>query len=166
MKYFLNNKLFTNKQFGFLNGRSTSLQLLNVLDQWTKYLDEGRSVDCIYMDFQKCFDTVPHKRLIHKLKSYGINQEIILWMTDFLIGRKQRVSIQNSFSQWMLVLSGIPQGSVLGPLLFVIYINELPKTVKSTIYLFADDNKIFRSINDQRRREDTTRRSKHTTRLE
>ena len=71
MKYFLNNKLFTNKQFGFLNGRSTSLQLLNVLDKWTKYLDEGRSVDCIYMDFQKCFDTVPHKRLIHKLKSYG-----------------------------------------------------------------------------------------------
>ena len=149
MKYFLNNKLFTNKQFGFLNGRSTSLQLLNVLDKWTKYLDEGRSVDCIYMDFQKCFDTVPHKRLIHKLKSYGINKEIILWMTDFLIGRKQRVSIQNSFSQWMLVLSGIPQGSVLGPLLFVIYINELPKTVKSTIYLFADDTKIFRSINDQ-----------------
>ena len=151
MNYFLNNKLFTNKQFGFLNGRSTSLQLLNVLDQWTKYLDEGRSVDCIYMymDFQKCFDTVPHKRLIHKLMSYGIHQEIIQWMTDFRVGRKQRVSIQNSFSQWMLALSGIPQGFVLGPLLFVIYINELPKSVKSTIYLFADDTKIFRSINDQ-----------------
>ena len=101
------------------------------------------------MDFQKCFDTVPHRRLLYKLKCYGINNQIIQWITDFLVGRKQRVSVQNTFSQWLLVLSGIPQGSVLGPLLFVIYINELPKTVKSTIYLFADDTKIFRSINNQ-----------------
>ena len=100
------------------------------------------------MDFQKCFDTVPHNRLIHKLKAYGITEEILLWITDFLIGRKQRVSIPNTMSNWLTVLSGIPQGSVLGPLLFVIFVNELPKIVKSTVYLFADDTKIFRSINN------------------
>jgi hypothetical protein len=99
------------------------------------------------MDFQKCFDTVPHRRLLHKLQGYGINNQIIQWITEFLIGGKQRVSVECTFSEWMNVLSGIPQGSVLGPLLFVIYINELPKIVKSTTYLFADDTKIFRSIN-------------------
>ena len=100
------------------------------------------------MDFQKCFDTVPHNRLIHKLKAYGITEEILLWITDFLIGRKQRVSIQNTMSNWLTVLSGIPQGSVLGPLLFVIFVNELPEIAKSTVYLFADDTKIFCSINN------------------
>jgi len=82
IKYFTNNNIFY-KQFGFLSGRSTSLQLLNVLDQWTKDLDEGRSVDCIYMDFQKCFSTVPHRRLLHKLQGYGIDNQIIQWITDF-----------------------------------------------------------------------------------
>ena len=94
IKYFTDNNLFTNKQFGFLSGRSTSLRVLNVVDQWTKDLDEGRSVDCIYMDFQKCVDTVtvPRRRLLHKLQGYGMNNQIIQWIIDFLIGRKQWVS--------------------------------------------------------------------------
>jgi len=92
--------------------REHTIKYLNVLDQWTKGLDEGRSVDCIYMDFQKCFDTVPHRIVLHKLQGYGMNNQIIQWIIDFLIGRKQRV--QCTFSEWMLVFSGIPQGSVLG----------------------------------------------------
>ena len=141
--HFKRNNLFSNKQFGFLTGRSTSLQLLSVLDNWTKELDDGNSVDCIYMDFQKCFDTVPHNRLILKLGAYGISEKYINWIKSFLIGRKQRVALNNEFSNWIPVLSGNPQGSVLGPLLFVIYINELPSLVKSCIYLFADDTKLF-----------------------
>ena len=94
------------------------------------------------------FYTVLHRRLLHKLQGYGMNNQIIQWIIDFLIGRKQRVSVKCTFSEWMLLLSGIPQGSVVGPLLFVNYINELPKIVKSTIYLFPDDTKIFRSINN------------------
>ena len=148
MEYFLNNKLFSNKQFGFIKGRSTVLQLLNILDRWTKYLEEGGQIDVIYTDFEKAFDKVPHKRLISKLKSYGISPEIVRWIEGFLLHRQQRVGIRGHYSDWRKVLSGIPQGSVLGPLLFVIFINDLPGCCGegSEIYLFADDAKIMKHI--------------------
>ena len=113
----LTNKLFSNKQYGFISGRSTTLQLLKVLDIWTKSLDEGHSVDALYMDFQKAFDKVPHKRLIAKLKHYGISLDLIKWITSYLDNRRQYVSINQSSSALHPVLSGIPQGTVLGPLL-------------------------------------------------
>lgn len=96
----------------------------------------------------KAFDKVPHKRLINKLSSYGLNQEIINWISAFLHNRKQRVCVNSETSSWRDVLSGIPQGSVLGPILFVLYINCLPAaaTRGSKIYLFADDTKIYRKI--------------------
>ncbi|KAK3089529.1 hypothetical protein FSP39_004304 [Pinctada imbricata] len=81
------NQLFTKKQYGFMSGRSTALQLLSVLEKWTNALDEGNPVDCIYMDFQKAFDTVPHRRLISKLKSYGIDENLITWISSFLSNR-------------------------------------------------------------------------------
>ena len=124
------------------------LQLLTVLDRWTEILDQGGIIDVIYLDFMKAFDKVPHKRLIEKIKSYGIGQHITNWIQDFLQGRKHRVCVNGKFSEWAPVTSGIPQGSVLGPLLFVLYINDLPENIISDIYLFADDTKIFTQVNN------------------
>ncbi len=91
----------------------------------------------------KAFDKFPHQRLLHKLKSYGIGENITSWMASFLTDRKQRVCVNGSYSDWKNVTSGIPQGSVLGPLLFVLYINDMPDDITSNIFLFADDTKIF-----------------------
>ena len=147
------HNLFSSNQYGFICGRSTVLQLLTVIDKWTETIDNGGEVDVIYCDFMKAFDKVPHRRLIDKLKFYGFQGNLLNWIETFLESRKQRVAVNGEKSSWHDVLSGIPQGSVLGPVLFVIHINSLPETaLNSEIYLFADDTKIFRSIkenNDQ-----------------
>ncbi len=148
-EYMDSNNLFSTQQFGFIKGRSTSLQLLKVLDEWTEALDNNEVVDSIYMDFMKAFDKVPHKRLIHKMKSYGISDQLCGWVRHFLTDRRQRVQVNGKFSRWHKVTSGIPQGSVLGPTLFVMFINDLPECVDSTAYMFADDTKLYRSIKDE-----------------
>ena len=152
IKHMDDNKLFSPNQFGFLAGRSTVVQLLKVMDIWTKILDEGGCIDAVYCDFMKAFDKVPHNRLLLKVEKYGITGNILGWIKSFLIGRTQQVTINNSKSDKAPVTSGIPQGSVLGPLLFVIYINDLPDVVDkdSYIYLFADDTKVFRQIHTER----------------
>ena len=105
-------------------------------------LDNGFSIDSIYLDFMRAFDTVPHKRLIYKVRMNGISPSILRWIEGFLTGRKQQVCVNGSMSKWADVSShsGIPQG------LFVIYINDLPNEMKSDIYMFADDTKVFRTI--------------------
>ena len=100
-------------------------------------------MDIAYLDFAKAFDAVPHKRLLSKLSSYGIRGKLLRWLEAFLTGRSQRVSIQGSKSRWCPVTSGIPQGSVLGPTLFIIFVNDLPSHVKNTAKLFADDTKLY-----------------------
>ena len=148
INFMKSNKLFTNKQFGFLGGRSTVLQLLILLDQLTEILDGGGAIDIIYFDFAKAFDRVPHHRLMLKLASYGISGNVYDWIKSFLSGRMQRVVVNGCFSEWLGVTSGVPQGSVLGPLLFVIFINDLPDVVgdESIMYLFADDAKLGHEI--------------------
>ena len=129
------NELLSIYQFGFVKGRSTVLQLLKVLDTWTETLDNGGCIDVIYCDFMKAFDKVPHAKLIKKIQSYGIKGNIINWIVDLLAHRKQRIRINNIFSNWKEVISGIPQGSVIGPLL----LNDLPDVIKNShIFLFAD----------------------------
>ena len=100
--------------------------------------------DAVYLDFRKAFDSVPHQRLLGKLKAYGINGKITKWIRNFLVGRKQRVKVNRILSAWAAVISGIPQGSVLGPILFVLFINDLPNMINSTVHIFADDTKVYR----------------------
>lgn len=145
--YLSEHKLLSDCQYGFRDHRSTVLQLIDVLDDWTKALDDNKQVDTIYFDFAKAFDTVPHQRLLAKLKSYGITGNLLSWISSFLSDREQRVVINGCKSSWAKVKSGVPQGSILGPLLFVLYINDLPDCVSSTCKLFADDTKLYRTVN-------------------
>ena len=142
------NNLFTDKQFGFIRGRSTTTQLISALEEWTSILDERGNLDVIYMDFMKAFDKVPHNRLLHKLENYGIGGMVGNWVRSFLAGRRHRVVVNGNMSSWDDVSSGVPQGSVLGPILFVLYINDLPNVISpdTGIYLFADDTKLYRQI--------------------
>ncbi len=150
VKYIDANDLLSACQHGFVSGRSCSTQLIECLDTWMDLLDRGDSLDVVYLDFAKAFDSVPHERLLRKLRAFGINQQIIKWSESFLTGRKQRVLVNGSESAWVDVISGVPQGSVLGPLYFVLFINDMPQVVDNYIALFADDAKLFSVVgNDE-----------------
>ena len=111
-------------------------------------MDEGSPVDVIYLDFQKAFDKVPHQRLLLKLKSHGMENSIINWIEQWLNDRRQRVVVDGEVSSWKPVLSGVPQGSVLGPILFLVYIHYLEEGVTGNILKFADDTKLFRKTKE------------------
>ena len=138
-------KLFSSCQHGFRNHKSCVTQLLEVMNDFTKLIENQENIDCIYLDFRKAFDTVPHLRLMNKLKAYGINDNLSKWIYNFLSGRRQRVRVNDSYSEYANVNSGIPQGSILGPVLFIIFINYLPDVVRSICKIFADDTKIYES---------------------
>ena len=146
VKHFIDEKLFANEQHGFIKGRSVTTQLLKFLDKCIQIYATGGAVDVIYLDFAKAFDTVPHKRLIAKLEAYGIHGKVLNWIKAFLIDRKQRVRVNGECSEAADVVSGIPQGSVLGPILFLVFINDLPHEIESDAMLFADDSKVYRFI--------------------
>ena len=109
-------------------------------------MDTVPSVDVIYLDFAKAFDKVPHQRLSKKLEAIGIDGKLLKWLGSWLLDRRQRVTLKGSNSKWINVSSGVPQGSVLGPILFLVYINDLDKGVESNMYKFADDTKLCRVI--------------------
>ena len=146
VKHVENKKLLSPAQHGFRSNRSCSTQLIEIIHDWANSLDENTPVDSIYLDYRKAFDSVPFERLLAKLHAYGIRGKIHRWIRDFLHNRKQRVVINAKPSDWVPVTSGIPQGSVLGPVLILIYVNDLPDIVSSTVKLFADDTKIYRPI--------------------
>ena len=122
--------------------------LLIALNDWTSSLDGGTGTDVIYLDFQKAFDTVPHCRLLKKLDAYGIKGNLLLWIKSFLTNRPQQVILNGSASKTFSVSSGVPQGSVTGPLLFLVYVNNIPEQVGCNIRMFSDDTKIYTTIQD------------------
>ena len=130
------NSLISNAQHGFLPKRSCVSQLLTSIEYWTDEMQKGNPVDVIYVDFKKAFDKVPHERLLIKLKAYGITSKLLNWIHSFLKGRKQRVTINGFKSTWTDVVSGVPQGSVLGPVFFLIYINDLPQMLSNPCLLY------------------------------
>ena len=147
LQHMLHNNLFTIAQHGFLRRcnalrtpmRNCVSQLLETMELWCNYIEEGKCVDVLYTDFSKAFDSVPHARLISKIETYGISGKLHDWIKAFIGNRKQRVKVKD----WANVTSGVPQGSVLGPILFLIYINDMPFQVQNICKLFADDAKLF-----------------------
>ncbi len=148
MNHIEGNDILTKFQHGFVPGRSCSTQLV-ALDIWTEILDKGSSLDTIYLDFSKAFDSVPHEHLCIKLENYGVKGKALRWVKSFLKDRRQKVVVNGEESEWKEVLSGVPQGSVIGPTLFIIFINDMPESVESFINMFADDAKLFAEVEDE-----------------
>ena len=144
--YLEENKLINNSQHGFRNKRSCLTNLLDFYNDVFSLHDECGSVDVVYLDFQKAFDKVPHNRLLNKVHAHGIRGNIHRWLKDWLAERKQRVVLNGRSSNWRNVISGVPQGSVLGPVLFLIYVNDMDEGLSSKISKFADDTKIASKI--------------------
>jgi len=128
------------------SGQNTAVRLIGLTQEIADSLDQGQQTDVIVMDFSKAFDKVDHHKLVHKLKHRRVNPYITTWIKDFLHNRSQQVLVENKVSHSLPVLSGVPQGSVVGPSLFLAYINDLRGTVRSRVRLSADDTIVYLTI--------------------
>ena len=147
MKHLENNNLLYEYQHDLRHNRSCETQLVSFINDLAKSYDNGKQTDVILMDIAKAFDTVPHNRLRHKLQWYGIIGNTYQWISSFLSDRHQKVVIDNVSSDSVPVVSGVPQGTVLGPILFIIYMNDVIENIKhSKIWLFADDIILYKEI--------------------
>ena len=148
--HLLQNSLLSSVQHGFLSGRSTATQQLSFMNELTKLHKNKTDCDAIYLDFSKAFDKISHHKLIHVLRHYKINRMVINWIQSFLNQRSQRTIVGTEFSAPGKITSGVPQGSVLGPLFFLLYVESLLRSIKNScsgvfVYAFADDVKLLGS---------------------
>ncbi|VDM04254.1 unnamed protein product [Schistocephalus solidus] len=146
MQFLEHNNLLFKVQHGFRRGRSCVKNLLYCLERWTEVFDRGNTVHAVYIDFKKAFDSVPHHRLLYKLNRIGVTGRLLTWIENFLTGRSQTVHISDKQSTKVEVESGVHQGSVLGPILFIVYINDCANELDCDIAMFADDLKLWRVI--------------------
>ena len=133
-------------QQGFRRKRSCETQLLQLVEDLGKQLIKGNQIDLVLLDFSKAFDKVNHLKLLFKLSQHGVKGNTLNWIRSFLLGRTQAVVLEGERSAEAPVTSGVPQGSVLGPLLFLLYINDLPQNITSQVRLFADDTAVYLTV--------------------
>ena len=146
MNHLESNNILTNLNHGFRSGFSCETQLLTTMNDLFLAFDQSKQMDIAILDFSKAFDTVPHNKLLHKLNNYGITGSVHAWLSSFLTNRTMRVVLEGEASEEVKVESGVPQGTVLGPILFLCHINDLPSSVSSQVRLFADDCLLYRTI--------------------
>ncbi|MFZ2538165.1 MAG: reverse transcriptase family protein [Oscillospiraceae bacterium] len=149
LDFLISHKLISSQQHGFLKKHSTCTNLLESLNDWTISLSNHNSVTICYIDFQRAFDVISHNKLLHKLAAYGISANLLFWIKSFLTDRFHCVRINSFLSSYLPVRSGVPQGSVLGPLLFNLFINDITDQFNTnvTTKLFADDVKMYTNLN-------------------
>ena len=141
--FLLHNNIITCFQSGFTAGDLSVNQLVELYNTFCQALDEGKEVRAVFCDISKAFDRVWHRGLIAKLKHYGICGPLLNWFNSYLTNRFQRVVIPGGVSGWLEILAGVPQGSILGPLLFIMFINDTVKEIHSNIRLFEDDTSLY-----------------------
>ena len=152
--YFDQNHLFNPNQYGFRKHHSTEYAILELTDRIISYMDQGFTPLTIFLDLSKAFDTLDHEILLHKLNYYGIHNTSLNWFRSYLLNRKQYVDFDNFNSDTCLISTGVPQGSILGPLLFNIYINDIVNiTKKCHIIQYADDTSLIYPMNDKNARQ-------------
>ena len=145
-KHLSKNNIIIDEQHGFRQRFSCETQLITTIHDWAKSIYVCCQTDAILLDFLKAFDSVPHQRLLLKLDYHGIRGNLLLWIKAFLSNRSQFVSINGTQSSPKPVLSGVPQGSILGPVLFLLYINDITNYINANLRLFADDCILYNEI--------------------
>jgi hypothetical protein len=150
------NKIMYDLQHGFRERRSCETQLTMLIEDLAKTCSHGKQTDLILIDFSKAFDKANHAKLLHKLDTYGVQGQTLQWIQALLSDRTQTVVLEGEASDTIPVTSGVPRGSVLGPILFfLVYINDLPENISSQVRLFADDTAIYLTIDDKRTDQNT-----------